>query len=35
MRARIIFYVTGQKIRYKTFFSAEALNRFEKPENER
>ena len=34
MRIRIIFYVTGQKIRYKESL-AEALNRFEKPEEER
>ena len=34
MRIRIIFYETGRKIRYKKSL-AEALNRFEKPENER
>ena len=34
LRIRIIFYVTGQKIRYKKRL-AEELNRFEKPETER
>ena len=34
MRIEIIFYVTGKKIRYKRSL-AEALNRFEKPENGR
>ena len=34
MRIRIIFYVTGQKIKYKKSLP-EALNRFEKPESER
>ena len=33
MRIRIIFYVTGQEIRYKKSL-AEALNILEKPENE-
>ena len=32
MRIKIIFYVTGQKTRYK---KAAALNRFEKPDEER
>ena len=34
MRIRIIFYMTGQKITYKNVLP-EALNRFEKPEDER
>ena len=34
LRIKIIFYVTGQMIRYKKSL-AEALNRFEKKEEER
>ena len=34
VRIRIIFYMTGQKIRYKKAL-VEASNRFEKPEEER